>query len=379
MNNTLRQKWNTKNISAWQLFQLSFFWMMFGLLFGLNLFPNEIRQEITQTWLLALCLALAAGFVPLILLCACINISGGGTLPDIMERLMGKTVAKILSPIISVYYLAQAIHIVQIQASNVKIFLLEKTPQPVIIFVLCLCAVSIMRCGQGQLARICELCFPLVTALLLFMIFACGARMDFRELQVLLHPDAEDLPGQFLLAFRALCCLDAALLFSGSVKSGKQRITAVVCGYILPSLLVIVAFLVLVGTFTTSTAASLAYPFTELTRSLAFPSTKLLERFDIFFISIRVVASILFCAIAIYAASIFICSLCKKISIGQCSWSVGLAVFVGTLFSLNHSFSAVIDNISLWGEIVMMCVFIPVLFVLSLSKRKRKKLEVVQK
>ena len=353
-------------LSAFQLFSVT----CFSMLFGMTLFPSAIGHEITTAWFFGQLITIVLVFGVLLLALKTADACPEKGFTNALGYLTGNIISKPLSALLGLYFIVQAGWLLLIESDNLMLFLFERTPMWVIILVFATAVPVVAFSGLKQAAKAAEILTPMFIFLLTVLFIMLLSRCCGEEMKTLFQPKMHEIPRQAALSMNSFTCIELSF-FSAFETQKKGRKKALIIGYLVNVLLLIVAFLALTGTYTVKGGASLVLPFTELTRSIELGSADILERLDVIFISVRIIVCIVFAAIACsLSAQCFACTIGKP----NVRLIIPVSALLLILMLVCYKYSALLllMRIAYFGECAVLLFLFPCLFLLSRVKRRAK-------
>ena len=291
----MTNKENRGTLSLFRLYTLTIASAMSGLSLSASaLYSNDFLP--VQTVLFVLCI------LSLILLCASFKRGKYIGAQDAFCSCFSYPASCVVFAAASVYFIIQAALGIHTQKEMIKLYLLSKTPDDIIIAALALTAAMIFYTGLRQLASTAQLLFfiifPIAALLLIFGLI----RMDRGEIRVLLDIKP---PKSFFHAARstsALWGIESVIFFLGSKRHSGSTVKAVLLGFVTVFVMFAASFCAAVGSFSLEGAAGIKFPFGEMARTLDIGGITVTERFDILFVFIEIIGCVIKTAIAMYCA-----------------------------------------------------------------------------
>lgn len=356
--NTAKKSKNT--FSPWQLTVLTIVAGMGGMYF----YPRDFGRS-------SLLLLAAAGVLALIsmaMLAYSFSRSESVSFPNLLEENLGGIPARIILSAAALYFIAEICGITVRQTQMTGLFLLEKTPPQVIAAITLVTSSFIIYSGIRQISRTAELLFFFIMLPLTFILILALLGMDYGELLPALSParvNAEQVTSSLL----PLGGITAVVYFAGYYDKGKSA-RSLIGG---AGILIVFAMIVLiccVGIFSVGGTKHLAFPLAELSRVASLGNIALTERFDILYMIIYTAATILTSGILYYCCCISLCGV-FSVKSHKCFIFILLPIiFLLSYYGLNDI--EFIERITAWGKIIFLYALIPLLFIVSCLKGKRR-------
>lgn len=354
-------------LSGFQLFSL----FCFSMLFGMTLLPSAVGHDITSAWFFAQIITVAVVFTVMMLFLKTVEACPDGDFRTAAVHLLGKVPSKLLTLSLSIYFLIQAGRLLLTESNNLMLFLFERTPMWAIVLVFSISCAAVGHSGLKQIAKTSEMLTPMFILILAVLFSLLLFRCDWGEVKTLFQPEVRDIPRQVALSMNSFTCVELAFLAAFDTDKINRR-RAMISGFLVCALFLLTAFIALTGIYTVKAGAQLVFPFTELTRSLEFGTIDILERFDVVFLSFRIVVCIIFAALA---CDFSVRCLSGNPEGGRRSIHFAVYALLFCLVYLCNKFELLplLNAVSFWGECAVLLLLIPFCFLLSRIRREAKK------
>ena len=220
------------------------------------------------------------------------------------DRCFSHIGSRIILAAAALYFIAQASLAVFTQKEMIKLYLLTKTPDDIIITALTLTSAFLFYTGLRQLAGTAQLLLFIIAPLVLLLLSFALYRSDPDEIRILLQITPPEDIRSSLSATCALWGIESVVFFLGTGRYAKTVRPAVIWGFATVFILFLVSFLVTVGTFSLEGSAGILFPLSEMSRILNVGGLAVTERFDVLFLFIQIIGTVIRTAIAMYCASV---------------------------------------------------------------------------
>lgn len=355
----------TTPISSVGLFSLIVMSAMFGLsLSASKLFRTDFIP--TQFAIFLLCL------ISLILTVFTFTKGGYRDITECADQCFTRFGSAIILAAFGIYFIVQAALGVYTQTEMIKLYLLTKTPDDIIIISLVLTAAFLFYTGLRQLAGTAQLLFFIVSPLILLLLLFALYRCDLNEVKVLAETTSPKDLRSLISGTCALWGIESAIFFLGAKRYNKKIGRAVILGYITVFFLFIVSFTVTVGTFSLEGSANILFPLSEMSRILNIGGLAVTERFDVLFLFIQIIGTVIKTAIAMYCSAVGLSSV-FNLKNHRCFTmlllpAVVLIAYICSITKLSRQLS----DICSVGFAVIMFVIVPLITLITLIKHNRK-------
>ncbi len=362
---------NRDKITPFQLFSIT----LFSMLFGLNFYPSVIGHDIRAEWFIAQLISTVLMFPVLFILLAVFDIANDEDFGNTMRSLIGTAPSRVLGAFLAVYFILGTLSIILLESNNIQLFLFDKTPAVVISLTIVLVGFAVCAPGLRSLAKLCEL-LTIPILLIITIIFALYfSNLESGEIKILFQVDTRNIFSQVIKTVNCFSCVEMLLLFICHVENTKRRKAALIAGYSVCAVIMLLLTLCVVGTFTLKAGADLVYPVTELARAVQFKYLRVIERFDAVMFSVSIAYTCIFSALGCYCAAESLSIVFYPLHF-RYSFSVALILAVLVFFGSNETFSNTISKLSWILDVAFLLLIIPGLFVIARLGKRDKKNEV---
>lgn len=288
-----------------------------------------------------------------------------------LDRCFTPIISKIILAVISLYFIVQASLCIYTQAEMIKLNILAQTPDDIIIITLALTSAFLFYTGLRQLAGTAQLLLFIIAPFIILLLIFGLVRCDFDEIRVVFDITQPKSIFGSLEASCALWGIEAILFFLGTKRYiGKTR-TAVLTGFFTVFAVFILSFLITVGTFTLEGASGLMFPLSEMSRVINIGSMAMTERFDILFIFIQIIGTVIKTAIAMYCAAVGLGGMSGMKSHRCFSMLLLPAVVLGAAACSVFDLSELFTDICAIGFCAILFVITPIFAVITFITSKR--------
>ncbi len=352
-------------ITPFQLFSIT----LFSMLFGFNLYPSAIEHDIHYEWFIAQLISLALIFPVVLMLLGIFRNTNADSLENVLTKTLGNLPAKIFLLFFFLYFTFHSIRIILLESNDIQLFLFDKTPVAVIAAVIAIVAFFISYSGVNSLAKLTELLSVPILLFIIFIIAVFLSKCDFGETKALFQPNTNRIIQQVIKSVSCFSCIEAMLFFVCRTVNDKKRKYALISGYAICSLIILALTICVVGIFTLRAASSLIYPVTELARTVQLRYLRVIERFDSLILSVKIIHACVFVSISCFCASASLSALFKS-SLFKYSIIVYIILIILIFIGSVDSFLKIISKILIYSDIVFLFMIIPLLFIISIAKKK---------
>lgn len=225
------------------------------------------------------------------------------TLGEFSRQTVGTIVTKIILFILFIYFLGITGLEIRYFGAAAKSFLLSVTPLEAVLIPMLFSAVYLVQYGISPIARITELFFLVIIGALALLLAAAIQQFRIDELYPSfangLTPIIKGIPD-ILTAYLGF----EVILFLGPFTKEPQKIVKYsIIGVLIPVILYTLTVAVTIGAFGPPSVLYQLFPGLSLARASAFPGA-FLERFDIAFIGVWMLAAFTTTAIYYYLAAV---------------------------------------------------------------------------
>ena len=358
----------SETVTPFQLFSVT----LFSMLFGLNFYPSTIAHQIEPEWFIAQIISVFLMFPILFMLLYIFEKSESNKFGDIIRELLGNIPSRAFCAVLAVYFLLRALSLILLESNNIQLFLFDRTPAFVVALVIAVVGFFLSVSGVKSLAKLCEL---LAVPILLLVIIILGVYLSgssFEEIKTLFQPTFKNIFSQVTKTVTCFSCVEITLLFICRTENKKKRKPALLVGYSFCAVIMLVLTLCIVGTFTLKAGADLVYPVTELARTVQFQYLRVIERFDAVMLSVSITYTCVFTSLACYCATQLLEAVFHPLKF-RYSVPVSVVLILLIIFGFKESFTDTVSRILLCCDTVFLIAVIPLLFVLTLIKKKGAK------
>lgn len=267
------------------------------------------------------------------------------------------------------FFIAEAALTAFITADATEMYLLEETPNEVLLLALLAAACIVFDAGRQYLARCCVILLLLTVIPLAILISLSLFNIDFGELNALIQPDAASvihlLPSAILS-----CSGGAAVIIFANQTADRKDVSAANYGFAASAAVSLLLFASSTGIFTTDGIDVFKYPYVEMARSVSIGTISLTERFDTILLSVMIIAAIMQLAVFCYCAS-FCFSRAAGLRSHRCfSFLILPVVFSAAYYADIKFIFTLLFKISFWGILIILPA--AAIFYLALSFGKRR-------
>lgn len=342
------------------------------MLFGMTLLPSTIHHRITTAWFAGQLIDCTVVFFVVLMMLGFLKNSSASSFPQKVRDTVGNIPGAFLLLAMSIYFIFHAARLLSIETDNLMLFLFDKTPGAVVAVVFAAVSFAVGISGLRQTARLSELLvlplLVLVTVLIVLLLIRC----DWGEVRTLYQFDLKELPAQAFYGFDSFACIELALFSACGVNDLCKRKKALICGFCVNIVLLLVIFIIFTGTFTVSAGSQLIFPFTELSRSVELDANNIFERIDVLFISFRIIVCIVFAAYACRCSER--CLACVIVKDERSLLPVTAVILtVLVLAGLDADVLSFFSDVVFYGQFVTPVIIVPFLFIFSLIRKRRRK------
>ena len=272
--------------------------------------------------------------------------------------------------VLGILFIAEAALTAFVTADAVEMYLLEETPNEVVLLALLITACVVFDAGKQYLARCCVILLLISVIPLTILITLSLFNSDPGELSALLQPDAAAVIRQLPAAFLSCSGGGAFVIFASGVQD-KKNLTSAVYGFIASAAASLLLFACSVGIFTADGAELFKFPYIEMARSVSVGTIALTERFDIILLSVMIIAVIMQLAVFAYCAAF-----CFGRSAGfrshRCfTFLLIPVIFAAAYYSDNEALFNLLAQISFRGAAALMLGIVPFLLILPGLRKRR--------
>ncbi len=355
----------TDTITPFQLFSIT----LFSMLFGIRIYPSTIEHDIKYDWLAA---QLITGVLIFLILLMSVKIFSNTDFKSFSEaiiNLTGNIPSRILCGFICVYFILQSLILILLESKNIQLFLFDRTPILIISSVILITAYVLTISGLRPLARLTELLATPIIITLIIMLIICLSGSDFGETKALFQPSGTNMLSQIKKAISCFFSIEITAFFISRATERKKAGKALLFGYSVCFIIMLLLTLSIAGTFTLYAGSELIYPVTELARTVQLKYLRLIERLDTVMIAVSITNTCIFTSLSCYCASESL-SICLKPLKIRYSIFVYAVLFILLLFGINAQFFDAVAGILLWTEAAILFLIIPALYIISNLKKK---------
>ncbi len=351
-------------------FQL-FSTVVFASMFGLFILPSD-KPTIGGSRLLSLLLAAAVEAVVLLLLLYAYRNTGAKNASQLFSLCFPKPIKAILLCLIAVYFILSAADGLATHSDISSGYLLPDTPPIVIIAALALTAAVAASAGTVRAGRVAELSL-LLMLLPVFIIIAIGLyKTDYGELRILLQPDVNDVVKLLPSSMLTLSGFEVLLFLLGRSVCTERCIKPSLLGFAATTLISLLACCISAGILTADGAERAYLPILETTRVLSLGGVALTDRFDLLLIIIRIVAIIIRTGLFLFGAAYAVSSLFGSLN-SRYIYGAAIIAVIAARFATIQPVDVIVSTINTYGFYVLMLALIPILFIISIPIKQRRK------
>lgn len=245
----------------------------------------------TLTIIVAICLAILGRRFP------------NKTIIEYSSLLLGKIIGKAFGVILAIYFVTINAIILRAFSDALKGLLLQNTPLEIIMISILLTADYLTLNGINGIARISEIYLPIIIASLLLVIGLSASSFNFVNFRPILTPSLADAVKGLPNLISAYQGYEIILLVIPFMGDHKKIIPYTVIGVGVPVFIYTLLVAMCIGVFGLSTSGQLNYPTITLAEGISFAGA-FMERFDIFFVILWILAVFTTLANYLYMSSL---------------------------------------------------------------------------
>lgn len=251
------------------------------------------------------------------------------------------------------FFTANAAFIAYITADATEMYLLEETPNEVLLLALIATACIMFDAGRQYLARCCVILLLLTSVPLALFVLLSLFNIDFGELKALIHPDFTSIFRQLPAAFIS-CSGGAAVVILSNNPTNRRGIFSSIYGIAASASVSLLLLACSTGIFTTDGIGIFKYPYIEMARSVSIGTIALTERFDTILLAVMIIAVTMQLAVLCYCASLCF-SYASGLHSHRCfSFLILPVVFAAAYYADTEAVFFLLAKIAVWGTLIIL-------------------------
>ncbi|MGE6377101.1 GerAB/ArcD/ProY family transporter [Peribacillus muralis] len=214
-----------------------------------------------------------------------------------MEEAFGIWLSKIVGLLVVLYFIGVASFEVLAMSEMVRFYLLEDTPEEIVILTLILASVHLLTGKIKAIAKVCVFFLPLTIVIVLFIYLLSVRVVDMKNIQPVLSKGL--LPvmkgmGSGTLSFFGI---ELFIFLFGVVKNQNKVKNGVLLGFSIPVILYVITYILVVATLTVPEVKAVTWPTISFIQSFEVKGI-FIERLELFLLITWILQ--FFCTHAIY-------------------------------------------------------------------------------
>lgn len=356
------------NITPFQFFSIT----LFSMAFGLTIYPSSIGHDITDEWFIAQLISVILVIPILLMQIRIFKYTETDCFTNSIYTLVGDVPSRIIGLLLFLYFLLHAIRLVSLESNDIQLFLFDKTPISAVATVILISAFIISLSGASALSKLTEiLSIPILLTIFIILSLFLSAS-DFGEIKTLFQPQISGIFSQVIKSVSCFFCIETTLFFICRTENKKYRKLALLGGFSICAAVLLILTLCIVGIFTLKAGANLIYPVTELARTVQLKYMRVIERFDTVALIIKIISSCVFTSIVCFCSAESLSMVFRPARFRYSISVYGILLFI-FLFDISEKINELISFVLIYAEISVLFVFIPILFVFSVIKKRGRK------
>lgn len=214
----------------------------------------------------------------------------GETLAQYPQKLVGPFLGKLIALWVAAEFVLMAAAGLRLQADTIKLFLLNQTPMDVIMVIMLFTAAYAVLNGIQALARLSQVFFPLILALLIFIFLLLQTSAKYQELLPVASGGWRPLASASFLSWGAYIGFGHIGLTMAFLQKPRQGTMAIVRGQSAVILIYVVTYILAVAVLGVKQLQGLLFPVPDLVRAIEFPVFRI-ERAEGFMLVVWLLAS----------------------------------------------------------------------------------------
>ncbi|MDQ0206077.1 GerAB/ArcD/ProY family transporter [Alkalicoccobacillus murimartini] len=213
----------------------------------------------------------------------------------------GNWLSKILCVLLVVYFVAIAGYEAVAMSEMVRFFLLETTPQMLVVFIILVLAAYLASSPVNTLIRICVFFLPFCLVVVFFIFLSGAKEVNINNLLPILETGFDPFTKGFFSTSLSYLGLESLLIFTAFTSAKTKKVRAAITGVAFTSILYAITYIIVVGTLSYQEVKTLTWPTISFIQTFTIHGI-FLERLDSFLLSTWILQFFTICAINLFNA-----------------------------------------------------------------------------
>ncbi|WP_260320145.1 spore germination protein [Peribacillus simplex] len=244
-----------------------------------------------------------------------------------MEEAYGRLLSKVIGLLVVLYFVSVASFEVLAMSEMVRFYLLEDTPEEIVILTLILASVHLLTGKIKAIAKVCVFFLPLTIVIVLFIYLLSIRIVDLKNIQPVLGKGFLPVMKGMGTGTLSFFGIELFIFLFGLVKNQKKVRSGVLLGFFIPVILYVITYVLVVAALTVPEVKAVTWPTISFIQSFEVKGI-FIERLELFLLITWILQ--FFCTHAIY--SYFAAEGMTKIF--NNSYTTNLIVLVPVMFIL---------------------------------------------
>lgn len=244
-----------------------------------------------------------------------------------MEEAYGRLLSKVIGLLVVLYFVGVASFEVLAMSEMVRFYLLEDTPEEIVILTLILASVHLLTGKIKAIAKVCVFFLPLTIVIVLFIYLLSIRIVDLKNIQPVLGKGFLPVMKGMGTGTLSFFGIELFIFLFGLVKNQKKVRSGVLLGFFIPVILYVITYVLVVAALTVPEVKAVTWPTISFIQSFEVKGI-FIERLELFLLITWILQ--FFCTHAIY--SYFAAEGMTKIF--NNSYTTNLIVLVPVMFIL---------------------------------------------
>jgi spore germination protein len=223
----------------------------------------------------------------------------GKTVFEFSTEVVGFFLGKVISVLLSIYFVFLAAYEARIMAELVSTYLLQETPMKImVVLFLWVCSYLVVG-GINPILKSFEYFFPVIIFLIVAILGLCLTKFDIDNLRPVLGKGIMPMLKGVSSSLLSTAGFEILLVIIAFMKKPEKAMGSMLIGITVVAVINIASVVVSIGVLSIEEIRNLTWPLAELVSAIILPEASL-EDFSIFFVVIWLLSIFTTCAAASY-------------------------------------------------------------------------------
>lgn len=338
---------------------------------GTLCFAPFLKTGIDVSWAVAIVIATAFAAVTAVIYTKALGSPKSRISDTLGKDCVSRFIFRLVLFALALLFIAESALTAYITTDATEMYLLEETPNEVLLLVLLATVCTVFDAGRQYLARCCVILLLLTAIPLIIFVALSLFNIDFGELTALTQPNAASVIRQLPAAVLSCSGGAAAVILISGAQSNKTASSAVL-GFSASGIVSLLLLICSVGVFNAKGIGIFKYPYIEMARSVSIGTITLTERFDTILLCVMLIAVIMQLSVFCYCAS-FCLSRAFGLHSHRCwSYLILPIVFSAAYYADIEIFFGFLSQTAFYAATAITLAAPVVVFALNIGKRRSK-------